>query len=323
MNLDLINFIRHLSVNDKKSLTQKALKTTEEVGELAKAILPFENAAGTLHRFTDRNKILENVADVYLSAISIAYGMEFTDEEIESMIHRKSRKWSMLQTNEADVKFPLPYEIHITVERPDNIDLFKHVCNKIGVKPIIIELEKDGDTVMSDVMTSSVHFGDNQSAVQEAQRIFIELTNPHEYFVNENDTSTDWKSFKVLRTKIETVPWHPAAPSMKNDLKMEKSNYFESHLRIVTTIERRPILDEIADQYNAHLSRNFFKKLNDSEYIIMMTLRRYDVVSEVFQAKVNALKEVLESYSFEVDKVEIEFAIYDSNDTHDKVWING
>jgi hypothetical protein len=51
INPDLIEFIKTLSLNDKKTLTQKALKTSEEVGELAKAVLPFEGAAGTLHRF--------------------------------------------------------------------------------------------------------------------------------------------------------------------------------------------------------------------------------------------------------------------------------
>lgn len=306
MNPELLNYIRHLSIEDKKSLTQKALKTTEEVGELAKAILPFENAAGTLHRFTDKNKILENVADVYLSAISIAYGMGFSDEEIEDMIKRKSRKWSMLQTNEKDVKFPLPYEIHITIERPNNIDVFKMVCNKINVKPIIINLEKNGDTIMSDVMTSSVHYGDNQSALAEAKIIEMQLKE---------------RNYNILRTKIETVPWHPAAPSMRNDLSMEKGNYFESHLRIVTTADRKQFLRQIALEGNAHLSRNFYKKLNDGEYIIMMTLRHYNCVYEVFKCKVETLKERLSLNNFEVDKVEIEFAIYDSNDSHDSAWI--
>ena len=108
---------------------------------------------------------------------------------------------------------------------------------------------------------------------------------------------------------------------MKNDFHLEKGNYFESHLRIVTTIEKRPLLQKIAIDNRAHLSRNFFKKVSDSEYIIMMTLRNYDVVSEVFTAKVNALKDILIENNFEVDKVEIEFAIFDSNDTHDSNWI--
>jgi len=282
------------------------LKTTEEVGELAKDVLLFENAASTLHRFTNKNKILENVVDIYLSAISIAYSMGFSDDDIEDMISRKLRKWSMLQSNEKYVKFPLPYEIHITIERPHDIELFKEVCEKIKVKPIIIDLEKDDIIVMSDVMTSSVHYGDNQSALTESDRIATEL---HE------------KKYNVLRTKIETVPWHPEAPSIKNNLQMKEGNYFESHLRIVTTLDQRPLLDIIAFDNKAHLSRNFFKKINNAEYIIMMTLRNYNVSSEVFSLRVNSLKEILVINGFEVDMVEIEFAIYDSNDSYDSAWI--
>jgi len=243
MNKELNNFIKQLSINDKKSLAEKGLKTVEEVGELAKAILPFGNASGSLHRFTDKQQILENVADVYLCAISIAYGLGFTDESIEEMVQRKARKWSMLQANEKDVKFPLPFEIHITVERPEQIELFKYVCKSIGVKPIIIDLEVNNNVIMSDVMTSSLHYGDNESVLKEVERIKMKLEIPSDYFTNDIDTSTAWTEFKVLRTKIETVPWHPAAPSVLNQLKFKEGNYFESHVRIVTTVEKRTVLD--------------------------------------------------------------------------------
>jgi hypothetical protein len=36
MNKNTLDYIRSLSTNDKKTLSQKALKTCEEVGELAK-----------------------------------------------------------------------------------------------------------------------------------------------------------------------------------------------------------------------------------------------------------------------------------------------
>lgn len=50
---------------------------------------------------------------------------------------------------------------------------------------------------LKDVMTSSKHFGDNRSAYEEANRIANKLTS---------------FGYKVVRKKIETVPWHPAAP---------------------------------------------------------------------------------------------------------------
>ena len=64
------DFIKTLSIKDKKTLSQKGLKLVEEVGELARVILPYDSAHGTNHRFIDREAILEEVVDVYLTNIS-------------------------------------------------------------------------------------------------------------------------------------------------------------------------------------------------------------------------------------------------------------
>jgi NTP pyrophosphatase (non-canonical NTP hydrolase) len=323
MNKELLSFIRTLSDNDTKTLTQKALKTTEEVGELAKAVLPFENAAGTLHRFIQKKQILENSIDVILCALSIAQSLGYSDQEIEDMMAEKAKKWSGLQAKEVKGKFPLPFEIHVTVEMPkpwfpiDNesaknflghtIDKFKEVCGEIKVKPIILDLERGYDVVMVDMMTASVHYGDNTSAQKEVDRITSELKD---------------KGYNVLRAKIETVPWHPAAPSaFDQDYEAPEHTYFESHLRVITTRDRREELLDIAKRRNAHLSRNWFKKMKDDQYIIMMTLREYDEVREGFELLVSNLKEDLELEDFVVDKAEIEFALYDTNNDHDSKWI--
>ena len=59
MNTQLLDYIKKLSLDDKKTLSQKALKVAEESGELAKVVLPFDNAAGTIHRFIEKGRILE------------------------------------------------------------------------------------------------------------------------------------------------------------------------------------------------------------------------------------------------------------------------
>ncbi len=330
MTKDLLAFIRTLSENDKKILCQKVLKTTEEVGELAKAVLPFENAAGTLHRFSDRKKILDNVVDVALSALSIAYDLKFSDEEIEEMMLLKSKKWQGIQAVEDEIEFPLPYEIHVSIERPKNIDRFKIICQSIGVKPIVIDLEKNDELVMQDVMTSSVHYGDNRSAYEEAKRIGDELEKsirettfgPIDSGGMVSKTHTNHPGYNVLRTKIETVPWHPAAPSIKHgNSVMPEDCYFESHIRIIAKEKDKRMLAIIARMFQAHLSRNFFKKLNNEQYIIMMTLRSYVDTYENFKSKVNSLHEELLSTGFTVDKLEIEFAIYDTKISHDYKWL--
>lgn len=307
MKKELQQFVQTLSKADKKTLSQKALKTTEEVGELAKAVLPYENAAGTLHRFVQTRQILENAVDTILCAYSIAYHLGFSDEEIDSMILDKANKWSGIQAKEGKVVYPLPYEIHITVDLSKStydLEEFKNICSEMEVKPIVIELERDGEKVMDDVMTSSVWFGDNNTALRKAETLANDLKK---------------LGFLVSRVKIETVPWHPAAPTFFED--MPDKSYFESHLRIVTSKKRKSDLEEIAEEYGAHLSRNFFKKLSDDEYIIMMTLRDNDTHYESFKEDVEYLKKALEEDDFVVDKTEIEFAVFDSNMEHDIKWI--
>jgi NTP pyrophosphatase (non-canonical NTP hydrolase) len=309
MNKDLLNFIRSLSENDKKNLSQKTLKTCEEVGELAKAVLPYENASGTKHRFIDRGIILDNVADVVLSALSVAYDLGFTDDEVEEMMETKATKWLGIQAKEDKVKFPIPFEIHVTVKNPKSIEKFKTDCADINVKPILIDLQKGTKSVMLDAMTSSVHYGDNTSSYIEMLRITTGLIT---------------KGYEVLRQKIETVPWHPAAPSNADaEAIMPKNCYFESHLQVVTTEERKWELEKIVIHHNAHLSRNFFKKVSDTEYIIMITYRNYAGTIESFKEELEALKDNLVERKFTYEKEVVEFSIYDTKISHDSAWIKG
>jgi NTP pyrophosphatase (non-canonical NTP hydrolase) len=311
MKSNIYEFIKTLSENDKKNLTGKGLKSVEEVGELAKAILPYENASGTLHRFVQRREILDAAADVILCALSIAYDLNYSDEEIESMMHEKASKWAGIQAKEGLATFPLPYEIHITVDlskSPErSIDSFKAFCIQNDLKPIVIQLEKDSKLVMNDVMTSSVHYGDNNTAMSKAYSIANRLSRDE---------------YNVTRVKIETIPWHPAAPSeLDKDHIMPENSYFESHIRIVTKKIRKFELEEIARNFKAHISRNYFKKINDDEYIIMMTLRSATDYRERFQRRVEELKTLITDNGFLVDKTEIEFAVHDSNVNHDIEWL--
>ena len=324
-------FIKQLSLNDKKTLSQKALKTCEEVGELAKVILPFDSAHGTNHRFVDREKILEEIADVHLTTISIAYSLNFTDEEIMDMIHQKSLKWSELQSQEEVAQFPLPFEIHITVdgiEMSDSImcvsgkfdlEYFKRVCGDIGVKPIALDLEINGGSIR-DVMTSSKHFGTNRSVYDESQRIVSEI---------------EKCGFKVLRTKIESVPWHPSAPVTSTGKEIPNGCYFESHIGVIITPEEKEDLTDFVEvtlkgrniielSGKAKLSQNFFKKSKDGgKFVNMLTYRSNMCGRPKFQLEVEAIKQMLIDEGFNFEKVEVEYSIYDTKVTHDSVWING
>ena len=330
------DFIKTLSIKDKKTLSQKGLKLVEEVGELARVILPYDSAHGTNHRFIDREAILEEVVDVYLTNISIAHSLSFTDEEFQDMLIKKSEKWSQLQASEEKAEFPLPFEIHVTVDASEmrdpimfdtkrfDLDLFKEACDDIGVKPIVIDLEINDGSEIQDVMTSSKHFGDNRTAYEESERISNKLKN--------------W-GFKVVRNKIESVPWHPAAPIRTTGEPIPNGCYFESHIGVIITPDRKEDLQEFVDGLNAgctaagrvelggtaKLSRNFFKKMEDGKFINMITYRNNMTSTKKFQDEVKQIENSLKHWAnnFEYEKVEVEYAVYDTNVTHDAKWILG
>lgn len=316
MNQQLLDLVLRLTLFDKKKLSQKALKAAEEVGELAKAILPFEDADGCQHKFSSKENILEEVADVILTVSSIAYSLDFTQEDIEEMLMKKAIYWNELQVREADVKYPhVPFEIHITVKNTykDNatsssLEYFKDQCKVLGVKPVLLDLQnKQGDNVMNDLMTSSVYIGTNSGAYHEAKYL-SELLN--------------LAGYETVRLKIETVPWHQAAPSKKhNNPIMPKNCYFESHFGIITNSEKLEILKKIAIEQGAHLSKNVFKKFDDGSFKIMLTKRKHSGVYEDFKLDIERIESILKNEEFELDKTIIEFSIFDTKISHDAEWL--
>lgn len=309
MNKELEKFIFDLSKNDKKTLGQKTLKLSEEVGELAKAVLPYENAYATTHRFIRKEKILEEVADSMLVAQSIAYELGFTYQDIIDMMKEKSLKWANLQKCEDQITYPVPYEIHLTVwvnKDINEIDRFKKSCEEIGIKPVLLDLHTRNG-VTKDLMSSSIFYGDNAGAYNEMKRL-SELLQKRKH--------------NVIREKIETVPWHPAAPSIKyNRLEMPKGCYFESHVAVITNEKDLPLLKDLSGQHSAVLSRNIFKKITDDEFVIMTTLRSYTLTYEEFKKSLDMFTLSLRENNFNIKKEITEFSIFDSDITHDKEWM--
>jgi NTP pyrophosphatase (non-canonical NTP hydrolase) len=311
---ELLDFIKSLSQNDTKTLTQKALKTSEEVGELAKAVLPFEGAAGTLHRFTDKQKILEEACDTMLCSMSIANQIA-TEKEISDMLWEKSKKWSELQSREGKTKFPIPYEIHITVNKDADFKFFKMVCENMGIKALAIDLySKSGEIILDEVMTSCKFIGNNQTAYNN-----LDVT-----------ARTLIKSgFQIVRQKIETVPWHPAAPSVNGHRDM-RNKYFESHIELMCSEKYLPEIQKFLDECSnedSHISINTAKPIeSDGRRPILVTFRDYNTIYEKFREQTKNLYELLASmgpnYGWDsVQKPVIEFSLYDTNINHDDSWI--
>ena len=326
--MNINDYIKDLSIKDKKTLSQKTLKLVEEVGELARVILPYDSAHGTNHRFTDRDAILEELVDVYLTNISISHSLGFTDEEFNDMLVKKTEKWGSLQAKEEQATFPLPFEIHVTVDgdksKRENfhfeIDEFKEDCSLVGVKPIVIDLEINDGSIIKDVMTSSKFFGDNRGAYEESERIVKELRD---------------RGYDVVRNKIESVPWHPAAPVTSTGREIENGCYFESHIGVTILPNQKEDLETFirSTLTNGHLielsgtaklSQNFFKKSNDgNRFVNMLTYRSNMCGRPKFTLEVDEIKHLLKEEGFDFEKVEVEYAVYDTNVTHDAKWIAG
>lgn len=310
MNTGTLQLVQELTTRDTKTLSQKALKVAEETGELARVILPMDNSDSTTHRFVTTEHALEEVVDVVLTSLSIAYHLGFSTDDVDAMMLKKCYKWDDLQRrgHHPSLKEKNPYEIHITVQIKEGEESnFRAVCQAIGVKPIIIDLsDNSGKHVMRDVMTSSVHMGTNYSAyvhMQTQQRLI------------------ESKGFKILRSKIETVPWHPAAPSFGHiDPQMPPDCYFEAHIPCVIDNGQLKCLGEVAQKYKAHLSKNPFKVLENG-YVVMLTLRSYSGVYEEFQEHLSRLLVKLEYFDIEYGKVITEFSIFDSQISHDASWL--
>lgn len=202
---------------------------------------------------------------------------------------------------------PIPYEIHVSIKNPgtDLIDNFISDCKEIGVKPIVLDLENKGENVMKDIMTSSHCFGDNRNSYLEANKIKNYISD---------------KGYEVLRIKIETVPWHPAAPKTEED-KMPKDCYFEAHIGCIISLEEKDKLRNLAKFFNAHLSKNAFKKIENGKFVNMVTLRNHDCTYEWFKGDVEGFTLALKHEEISFEKVETEFCLYDTKINHDSLWL--
>lgn len=314
MTTETLNqYIKDLTANDKKTLTQKVTKLFEEGGELAKWVLPFEGAYATNHRVVDKRKILEEVADVYLVNQSILYSLGFTDSEFEDMVLRKAQIWHGLQVKEDRAlakSDKMPYEIHITVNATLGIDIEKYKidCASIGVKPIVLALQdQNANKVMDDVMTSSKFYGNNGEAFDNMRKISKQLSE---------------LGYNVIREKIESSYWHQKAPfKVDGDTKMPEGCYFECHFNVECTTEKLAKLSNIAKATGCHLSKNVFKIFDDGIFTIMMTYRSYDKMYEDFEEHLEFIKTNLHFSDFKLEKEIVEFSIYDTKINHDSKWL--
>lgn len=201
----------------------------------------------------------------------------------------------------------LPFEIHVTVQQAEK-EHFISACHNLKVKPILLSIQTKQDSIL-DVMTSSTFVGNDQDAFNEMKRI---------------SNGLNALGLNVIREKIETVPWHHKAPNKSTGVtEMPNNCYFESHVAVTISDDSNlRSLKDICHKNDLHLSRNVFKENDDGSYIIMATYRKYDGSKDDFENQINIITSEMTSHGLSLDKTIIEFAVYDSNVSHDNLWLN-
>lgn len=94
MNNELTEKIIKLTGQDQKSLVEKALKTCEEAGELAGAVLSYTGAHGNVYKGKVRDDVLKEAADVIICALSVVIQLGGELKELEEAIEIKAEKWA-------------------------------------------------------------------------------------------------------------------------------------------------------------------------------------------------------------------------------------
>lgn len=197
------------------------------------------------------------------------------------------------------------YEFHLTVKNV-NKDDFVQFCRDIDVKPILLELQnKENVTILNDTMTSHYKLLNNDSeALKELYRVKDLLVK---------------QGFNVVRDKIEADINHP---DLTDTFFIDnKDKYFETHFNVLSDDIRSKKLQEIALRNNCHFSRNVFKKVGN-QYTIMITYRKYTGNVIQFKEDVSKIEKDLFNNYFKVEKIVVEYAMFDSKEDWDKNWLN-
>ncbi|MDK2562436.1 MazG-like family protein [Romboutsia sedimentorum] len=97
-NTKLVNFeeIQKLTLIDKKSLLERALKLSEEVGEVSEAVLSYSNSSGCGYKNKSKEDVIEECLDVIIvasSMISQSCDNNINLEEVQAIYKKKLDKW--------------------------------------------------------------------------------------------------------------------------------------------------------------------------------------------------------------------------------------
>lgn len=211
------------------------------------------------------------------------------------------------------------YEGHITLSH-SNLQMpfeeqktkFMDLCSKLGVKAILIELQsgipENGNFQFQTSQWFNRPFCEARKSMTEISKEFM---------------SNGWI---VQRQKIEATPCLRTGsincPIEDTDVKnYPLTNYFEFHAKISMTDENEPIIKQLCNEHQTHLSRNAFKKFEQYDHRFL-TMRLYGIGQKNAFANFDSLLSDLKKMNIEVVNTQREYAVWDTNVRLDAGWIN-
>lgn len=206
------------------------------------------------------------------------------------------------------------FEIHLTVDvedRPPQLlesffQNFAQACDQVKCKTESLLL--DQGIYPNQIMTVSWQKGKTSEAVHQMQTIRSFLSA---------------KGFKIIREKIEAESSNKGLPQTDEEAKgYPESNYFEFHLSVVPTKTTKAPLEDVCKLFNGYLASELFKdnKKDKTRYI---TMRYYGIGVNTAEANLNRALAILKENAFRIrGKVEMEYAILDTNLQIDNGWVN-
>lgn len=192
------------------------------------------------------------------------------------------------------------FEIHITVEilSPQFEPDFVKLCEQMGVKPLLIELER-GKHRHQPVMAKATQATSLETVLREAATYI--------------DTLYGKQIYDPIRTKIRI----PAADAHHINVNPLFGPYFEWHGKV--PYERTDELRALCEEYGAHLSHNALKGATHTRHVTL----REPGTRKRFTQRVAGLVAALGGQGWPVTKQQSTYCIYDSHETLDTGWLTG
>ncbi|MDX2305467.1 MAG: hypothetical protein NW226_21830 [Microscillaceae bacterium] len=199
------------------------------------------------------------------------------------------------------------FEAHISMKplSKDQAVFFAEFCQTHRCKAIQIVLARGINPVQP--MSCSRHQGTLPSVLEEVKALAQEM---------------EKSGFEVKRLKIEASPQNKDIPhNLEEALTHPAQNYFEHHWKILLSDKPSQELLNLCERFQAHFSKNAFKKQEDHQSEHFITLRLYGQGLQETQKICQDFEITLQAQGIPVLQQITEYCVYDDYLALDDHWL--